>query len=115
MYRLLRPNRLNVDPDSPDAAKAWRHWSRTFTNFLNGLTTEGQPDKLAILINFVGPSVFELIADCSSYESAFDTLANCYDKPKNEIFARHLLSTAKQESSQSLDQFLQTLKTLAKD
>ena len=38
-----------------------------------------------------------------------------YIKPKNEIFARYLLSTRKQDPGETLDQFLQQLKTLAKD
>lgn len=36
-------------------------------------------------------------------------------KPKNEVFARHLLSSCKQETSQNLDQFLQKLKLLVKN
>ncbi|XP_068235942.1 uncharacterized protein [Palaemon carinicauda] len=36
-------------------------------------------------------------------------------KPNNEIFARHLLATRRQNSDKSLDQFLQALKLLAKD
>lgn len=38
-----------------------------------------------------------------------------YVKPKNEVFARHLLATRRQESSESLDAYLQALKSLGKD
>ncbi|MGL4482017.1 MAG: RNase H-like domain-containing protein, partial [Lactococcus garvieae] len=48
------------------------------------------------------------------YESAISTLESLYVKPKNEIFARHVLSSTKQDG-QTLDQFLQKLKSLSKE
>ncbi|GFR60866.1 hypothetical protein ElyMa_003542200, partial [Elysia marginata] len=115
MDRHLRPAVLTTDPSSPDALKTWRHWKRTFDFFLKSLPTTPAPNKLATLVNFVGPSIYELIAESDSYETAIKVLEGVYDKPKNEIFARHLLSCCKQEPVQSLDQYLQKLKTLAKD
>ena len=115
MDRHLRPAVLTTDASSPDALKTWRHWKRTFDFFLQSLPTEPPPNKLATLVNFVGPSVYELIAESANYEDALNTLEAVYDKPKNEVFARHLLSSCKQEQGQSLDQYLQKLKLLAKD
>ena len=115
MDRHLRPAVLTTDPSSPDALKTWRHWRRTFDFSLQSLPTTPAPNKLATLVNFVGPSVYELIAEASTYDNAITILETTYDKPKNEVFARHLLSSCKQEQGQSLDQFLQKLKHLAKD
>ena len=119
MDRHLRPAVLTADPSSPDAIKTWRHWKRTFDFFLESLPQPGvdgaAPNKLATLVNFVGPSVYELIIDAETYESAIHILQTTFDKPKNEVFARHILATCKQEPGQSLDQYLQKLKTLAKD
>ena len=119
MDRHLRPAVLTADPSSPDAIKTWRHWKRTFDFFLESLPQPGgdgpAPNKLAALVNFVGPSVYELIIDAVTYESAIQILQTTFDKPKNEVFARHILATCKQEPGQSLDQYLQKLKTLAKD
>ncbi|XP_012557173.3 uncharacterized protein LOC105844754 [Hydra vulgaris] len=42
-------------------------------------------------------------------------LESIYIKPKNEIFARHILSTRKQKPSETIDQFLNELKNLSKD
>ena len=50
------------------------------------------------------------VSEIDSYEDAIKTLGYLYDKPKNEIFARHLLTTCKQ----TLDQFLKKPKSLAK-
>jgi len=112
MDRHLKPAILSTEPSSPDALTAWRHWKRTFDFFLESLT---DPNKLATLVNFVSPSIYALIAEYTSYETAINALEAVYDKPKNEVFARHLLSCCKQEPGQSLDQYLQKLKTLAKD
>ena len=115
MERLLRPDRFDTEPSAPGATKKWIHWLRTFQNFLGSLAEDLQNNKLNLLINYVSPIVFEFISECDNYEDAIKTLNELYDKPKNTIFARHLLATCRQESGQSLDQFLQKLKSLAKD
>ena len=114
MDRFLRPERFDTSPDSPDAAKSWKHWLRTFNSFLTSVA-DRDPNKLDLLINYLSPTVYDYVADCATYDSAIETLKNLYVKPANEVFARYLLSTAKQEPGQPLDQFLQKLKTLAKD
>ena len=115
MDRLLRPERFDVEPCEAGATKKYLHWLRTFQNFVNSLTPAQQENTLNLLINFVSPSVFEFISEASSFDEAISLLNNLYNKPKNEIFARHLLATCKQESGQTLDQFLQHLKQLSKD
>ena len=106
MDRHLRPAVLSTDPSSPDALKTWRHWKRTLDFFLQSLPADPPPNKLATLVNFVGASVYELIADSDTFENAILVLETAYDKPKNEVFARHLLSCCKQDQGQSLDQYL---------
>ena len=112
MERFLKPERLDVDPSVGDADKLYKHWKKTFDNFLESLE---EPNKLSILVNFVSARVYEYIAECDTFEDAIEILKNTYIKPKNEVFARHLLYTCKQEQSDSLDQFLSKLKSLAKD
>ena len=34
MNKALKSSRLDVDPNSPTAAKQWKHWKRTFDNFI---------------------------------------------------------------------------------
>ena len=65
--------------------------------------------------NYVAPGVYEFIADCTSYEESVQILWGLCNEPKNEIYARYLLATRKQESGKSLDQFLQVLKCLSED
>ena len=42
-------------------------------------------------------------------------LEEIFEKPKNSVFCRHLLATRRQQTDDSVDQYLQSLKRLAKD
>ena len=114
MDKILRPERFGVDPNSSQAVKAWKHWHRTFTNFLSSVS-EQKPDKLNVLINYVSPSIYDYISESKTYDEAIETLQSLYIKPKNEIFARHLLATRRQQAGESLEEFLQALKLLSAD
>ena len=116
----MKPERLSVDPNSQDAAKQWKHWARTFDNYLESLEQErrdGDPaiNKLRILTNSVDYKVFDYIEDLESYDAAIDTLKALYVKTPNTVFARHRLATAKQQPGQTLSEFLQKLQSLSKD
>ncbi|XP_076052612.1 uncharacterized protein LOC143032026 [Oratosquilla oratoria] len=113
MAKLLKPCRLDTDPSSPTAAKEWKHWHRTFQNFMEE-SGETAPNKLKALVNCVSPSVYELIEDCATYEGAVAKLESVYVKLPNEIFARHVLATRRQQSGESLDEFLRELHKLSK-
>ena len=114
MDKFLRPDRFEADPHSSGTAGEWKHWYRTFNNFLEAIEPH-KPDKLKTLVSYIVPRVYEYIADCDDYDSAITTLEKIYVKPKNEVFARHLLSTRKQQTSESLHEFLQALKQLSGD
>ena len=116
----MQPSRLDLEPGSSSAAKQWKHWLKTFENYIEDLTAnqpagQGNIDKLKVLINCVSHHVYDHIEECDSYETAIRVLNELYVKTPNTIFARHLLATAKQDLSQSLDDFLLTLTTLSKD
>lgn len=121
MDKFLRPDKFAADPNEAGAAKQWLHWKRTFDSFLAELGRGSQnasvtaADKLNLLINYVAPSVYEFIAESSSYEAAISILSSVYIKPRNEIFARHVLASRRQSPGESLNQYLQALKLLAKD
>lgn len=112
--RILRPQCFDVDPHSSDAADKWTHWRKTFENFLNSIQSL-EVDPFATLINYISSSVYRHISDLKSYDASINALQSLYVQPKNAIFARHVLSTAKQESGQSSSEFVQKLKCLSSD
>lgn len=114
MERILRPDRFDADPNSSEASKEWKHWHKTFSNFLESISSHS-PNKLDVLANYLSPKVYDYISECTSYDSAINTLTGLYVKPKNEVFARHLLATRRQKPGETLDEFLQALKSLSTD
>ena len=110
----MQPERFDADPNDPEAMKHWNHWFCTFNNFLDTLKPLN-PCHLKTLHNYVSPKIFDMISECKTYEEAIDTLKNLFVKPKNEVFARHLLATCKQEIGQNLDQYAQKLRSLTKE
>ena len=72
-------------------------------------------DKLSLSTNFIGPRLYEIIVEQTTYADAVFVLKALFVKPTNEIFARHRLATHQQQSGVSLDEYLQALRTLAKD
>lgn len=114
MDKFLKPERLDVLPNSASAAREWNHWYRTFSAFLQSISSL-TPNKLDSPINFVSPNVYGYIADCDSFEGAIKCLENLYVKPKNEVYARHLLATRRQREEESIDEFLQELQALSRD
>lgn len=114
MDKVLRPERLEMDANSGKASKESIHWKRTFDNFLAVLPQTGL-NKLSVLANFVSPSIFQDIEECTEFEAAVGVLQALFVKPRNEIFARHILATRCQQPHETLDEFLQSLKTLSKD
>ena len=114
MDKFLRPERFEIEPSAPNADRAWKHWLKTFTNFIQTLSSE-DTDKHALLVNFISPQIYDYIIDTSDYDDAVEKLQSLYIKPKNEIFARHVLATRKQGVHESLDEFVQVLKKLASE
>ena len=60
-------------------------------------------NKLNILINSVSSEICELCCDTNTCDPAIEILKSVYDKQRNEICARHKLSTRKQPSGETLD------------
>ena len=116
--KFIKPSVFDADPNSKQARKKWRHWYRTFSNFLDSLSAEpatSSEDKLKFLIAHISEDVYDYVSECHTYQEAIQTLERLYVKPYNIISARHLLMTCKQQPGQSLDDYLQKLKQLADD
>ena len=116
--KFIKPSLFNAGPNSKQASKEWRHWYCTFSNFVNSFPAKpaiSNEDKLKCLIAHISKDIYDYVSECCTYQEAIQTLERLYVKPCNIIFARHLLMTYKQQQEQSLDDYLQKLKQLAKD
>nr|XP_037872947.1 uncharacterized protein LOC119629806 [Bombyx mori] len=129
MDRYLRPERFDIDPSDSSSTRAWIHWRKTFENFIfvqkpAVSETDAQsvrpPEKwdsikFQLLVNHISPNIYTYISEATNYEEAITILQKLYVKPKNLIFARHMLATRKQRPEESIDTYLQALKLLSKD
>ena len=113
MERFLRPEKLDANPNEQGAEAHYVHWKKTYDIFITSLT-EQNPNKLHLLINYVSPVIFSYISHCNTYEEAVTVLEGLFIKKKNKIFARYKLNTRKQQAGESIDEFVQQLKLLAK-
>ena len=121
MEKYLKPERPELDPSKPEAADTWRYWKMTFNIFLEAVCETQQPTsitdrlKLKLLIDLLSPAIFKHISDIHDYSTSKNVLEEIFMKPKNSVFCRHLLATRRQRTDESVDQYLQSLKRLAKD
>jgi len=107
MDKIFKPLRFDSDPAAPGAEGKWLHWHRSFTHYLTVI--EEGADQLATLVNHVSPDVYTLFAESSTYDGAIAILQARYVKRKNEVYARHLLASRRQEAGETLDQYVQVL------
>ena len=115
MDKVLRPERLDIDPASADASDEFRHWHKTFQNYLAALSSEEiRFSQLEVLTNLVSPKVYRNFAEENDFDRAIAALQRIYVKPKNVIAARHELRICKQQPCETIDQFVLRLEQLSK-
>ncbi|XP_071744208.1 uncharacterized protein [Lepeophtheirus salmonis] len=114
MEATWRPRSLDLNPNSPEAMKEWRHWKRTYVNYV-----EDCKDKihflLRVLIVSVSPMLHEFIQNGKDYESAMKKIRRSLHQSAKRnicsITAKYKIS----EDRESLDDFIQELEKLPKD
>ena len=114
MERHLQPKCLDVDPNAAGSDKRFRHWFRSFSFYLSSIE-HLNANKLEQLVNYVSTDIYEYICECQTFDEAVAQLQKLFIKPRNEVFCRHLLSIARQENAENVDQYLQRLKHLSRD
>ncbi|GFW99881.1 retrovirus-related Pol polyprotein from transposon opus [Trichonephila clavipes] len=115
MEQLLKPERFDIDPTCSNSETKWRHWKKTFENFLGGIKTITEQNKLPLLCNYVTSNVYQFINDCTTYAQAIAILDSLFINKRNVIFARHCLSTRNQQTEETFSEYLQILNQLSKD
>ena len=116
MEKVLKPQRLDIDATTPDAASIYRFWKINLENLItSSFADKTEQEKHRILVQFLTHKTYPLIEDTTTYTTAIELLDKQFDKKKNECYARHLLYSRKQKPEESVDEYLTALKVLAKD
>ena len=69
MERVLCPDKLDADPNSPSAEKEYKYWQKTFDNFIDE-GGEQAPDRFRCLTKYVSASVHENFANAANFDEA---------------------------------------------
>ncbi|XP_054259818.1 uncharacterized protein LOC128984513 [Macrosteles quadrilineatus] len=115
MEKFLRPDELQIDPESPTASEEWTHWLQTFEDFLTMTEFVEDKDKLKLLTNRLSFTTYKFIKESETYQDALRVLNSIYIKQKNEIFSRYLVMTRKQQQGETIDKYVSELKLLSQD
>ena len=129
--KVLKPQRLELSPDSPTASRDFQHWMFNCENFLkimtlpkayedmitNEFTKEMAMDllKLQSLMNLVSSDIWMDIKDCTTFKDAKEVLTETFVKTPSTVFSRFKLITTCQTSEQSLKAFKRELEQLARN
>ena len=71
--------------------------------------------KLDVLTTHSTAPLYKLIQEETTYERVIETLQKLLVKPKNEIYARHLLAIARQNIGESIDEFVLRIDKLSQN
>ena len=109
-----------VEAGAPDAGRIFAFWLRTAEDFIDSLRvlrrdSDPEVNKKCIIINCLSPSVCPCVEDAADYEDVLQIFKSLYVKQKNNVHARHLLKSRHQLQGETVSEYLQVLKTLAKD
>ena len=110
----IKPKVLDLDPNSDNAMKQWKHWRRTFENYIEVDEVKDE-HKLKYLVSCVSADVYDYIEEITTFDAAVELLQNLFVRKPNDVTSRHILSTTRQQPGQSLDDYLRTLNSLAKN
>ncbi|GFX40244.1 retrovirus-related Pol polyprotein from transposon opus [Trichonephila clavipes] len=88
---------------------------KTSENFLGGIKTITEENKLPLLCNYIISNVYQFIKDCTTYAQAIAIHDSLFIKERNVTFARHCLSTRNQPTEETVSEYLQILNQLSKD
>jgi len=118
--QLLHPQELCVKPRAPDAGHVFAFWLRTVEDFIDSvreLRRDGNPEvnRKRIIINCLSLSVYPCVEGAADYEDVVRILKSLCVKQKNNVYARHLLVSRHQLQGETLPEYLQVLKSLAKE
>ncbi|XP_072887837.1 uncharacterized protein [Hemitrygon akajei] len=114
MESILHLEKLDLDPQAPEAALAFELWLARFQLYLEEVSATEPAVMHRILLSRITPKVYSLIRDLPTYQGALDALKRQYLRPVNTVYARHRLATRRQQPGESSAEFLRALQTLVR-
>lgn len=99
-------------PDDP-SEEDYLYWKRMLQIYITKAEVP-EDSKLDVLLVLCGSKAFSLVEDCEDYETAISRMEGKYLKRSTAIMMRHKLLSRKQQSTESVEDYMGALKALAK-
>ena len=105
----------NGEPTS--VAQRWERWIKSFEYFITASGITGEARKKAMLLHLAGretQDIYETLQpESNSYQHTLESLNSHFQVKKNVTFERSKFLNAKQDQSESTEQFVTRLRKLA--
>lgn len=99
-------------PDDP-SEEDYNYWKKMLGIYI--LKTEVPAEsKLDVLYVLCGSKAFPIIEGCTTFDGALQLLDNKFIKRSTSIMMRHKLQSRKQSSTESIEEFMTDLKSMAR-
>ena len=72
--KCLKPLKFDTDNNDTNCANKWKHWKRTFENYVARIEGMAEQDKLDILVSLLDTSVYSYISGCNNFNNAITRL-----------------------------------------
>ncbi|XP_052806251.1 uncharacterized protein K02A2.6-like [Mya arenaria] len=111
---------FDVDTDKSNAGTRWEKWLGRLENLFVGLKVTDDDQKRALLLHYAGEKVYDIYdvekRDTDATFEATRKVLNDYFAPKKNVQMEiYNFRSCKQHDTQSLDEFVTELRTLAKN
>ena len=112
--QLITADKLVINTNNQDAGRQYLFWKTQFTTFCDHVGAT-DAEKLGILINKIEVNVYEYIEGIENIDDALVRLDEVFKEKTNEVFARHVLNSTRQNAGEPTRDFAMRLELLAKD
>ena len=113
------PSIAPFDPtgDATSTAQRWEKWVKSFQYFFISSNINNNEKKRALLLHLIGPEsqeIFDTLPDTgNTFEEALTALEDYFKVKKNVPYERSVFGNAKQDSTESIEQFVTRLRKLS--
>ena len=112
MDKVLRPCRLEVLPNAPEAESVFEHWWATFNTFLAAVERSipeerrsTEFDRRGILVNYLSHEVYAPLKNEDTYDKLTTALKASFEKKSRVVYARRKLATRMQKQNEDVTEF----------
>ena len=117
MFGLPTVQCFDANGEQSSLGTKWRDWKEQFENYLVAMAITNDTQKRALLLHLGGDSLYKVFKGLTDtgedYATAVQKLDEYFMPKKNVRYERYVFKQARQETGESLDQFVTKLRTLS--